>query len=107
MSEPVCVADFEQLAAARVPENVWCFFAGGAGDEVTLRANRLSFDRWRFRPRMLVDVSEISTETTVLGAPVSMPLLVAPFAMHGLLHSDGELATARGAAAAGTLNVVS
>src|SRR5262249_14297735 len=48
-----------------------------------------------------------STETTVLGTPISMPLLVAPFAMHGLLHADGEVATARAAADAGTLNVVS
>src|SRR5229473_1070714 len=107
MSELVNVSDYLELAAAKVDPAVWCYFAGGAGDEVTLRANTAAYGRWRFRPRMLVDVSEITTATTVLGTPVSMPLLVAPFAMHGLLAADGELATARAAAALGTLFCVS
>ena len=107
MSEPVNASDYFELAAAQVDPSVWCYFEGGAGDEVTLRANTAAYGRWRFRPRMLVDVSEITTATTVLGTPVSMPLLVAPFAMHGLLATDGELATARAAAAAGTLFCVS
>jgi len=107
VSEPVNASDYLELAAANVDPKVWCYFAGGAGDEVTLRANAAAYGRWRFRPRMLVDVSEITTATTVLGTDVSMPLLVAPFAMHGLLAADGELATARAAAAAGTLYCVS
>ena len=99
----------EQLARAAetVDPSVWCYFEGGADDEVTLRANVAAYRRWRLRPRMLVDVAGVSTATTVLGTPVSMPLLVAPFAMHRLLHPDGELATARAAAAAGTLICVS
>ena len=107
MSEPVNASDYLELAAANVDPKVWCYFEGGAGDEVTLRANAAAYGRWRFRPRMLVDVAEITTATTVLGTPVSMPLLVAPFAMHGLLAADGELATARAAADAGTLFCVS
>ncbi len=107
MSEPVNASDYLELAAAKVDPAVWCYFEGGAGDEVTLRANTGAYGRWRFRPRMLVDVSEITTATTVLGTPVSMPLLVAPFAMHGLLAAEGELATARAAAALGTLFCVS
>ncbi|HEY3542015.1 MAG TPA: alpha-hydroxy acid oxidase [Gaiellaceae bacterium] len=107
MSEPVCVADFERLAEARVPENVWCYFAGGAGDEVTLRANVAAYSRWRFRPRMLVDVSAVALETTLLGTPVSMPLGIAPFAMQRLIAAEGECETARAAAAAGALFVVS
>jgi isopentenyl diphosphate isomerase/L-lactate dehydrogenase-like FMN-dependent dehydrogenase len=90
-----------------VDPKVWCFFEGGAGDEVTLRANVAAFRRWRLRPRVLVDVGEVSAATTVLGTPVSMPLLVAPFAMQRLLHPDGEIATARAAAAVGTLTCVS
>jgi 4-hydroxymandelate oxidase len=107
MSEPVNVAEYFELAAATVDPTVWCYFEGGAGDEVTLRANVGAYARWRFRPRVLVDVGEVSTETTVLGTPVSMPLLVAPFAMQRLLDPEGEVATARAAAALGTLMCVS
>src|SRR2546423_3459678 len=107
MSEPVNVADYFELAAKKVDPQVWCFFEGGSGDEVSLRANTAAYSRWRLRPRMLVDVSQISLETTLLGTPVSMPLGVAPFAMQRLLHPDGEVATARAAAAAGTLICVS
>jgi 4-hydroxymandelate oxidase len=107
MSAPVNVADYFDRAAETVDPKLWCYFEGGAGDEVTLRANVGSYGRWRLRPRMLVDVTGVSTATTVLGTPVSMPLLVAPFAMQRLLHPDGEVATARAAAAAGTLICVS
>jgi 4-hydroxymandelate oxidase len=105
--EPVNVGEYVERAAAAVDPSVWCYFEGGAGDEVTLRANVAAYGRWRFRPRMLVDVSQITTATTVLGTPVSMPVFVAPFAMQRLLHPEGELATTRAAAAAGTLMCVS
>ena len=101
------VADYFERAAGTVDPEVWCYFEGGAGDEMTLRANVAAYGRWRFRPRMLVDVSEVSAATTVLGTPVSMPLLVAPFAMQRLLDPEGEVATARAAAAAGTVMCVS
>jgi len=101
------VAEYFDQAAAKVDPTIWCFFEGGADDEVTLRANRAAYARWRFRPRVLVDVGEISTGTTVLGTPVSMPLLVAPIAMQQLLDPEGELATTRAAAALGTVMCVS
>ena len=101
------VRDYLEAAAAKVDPGIWCYFEGGAGDEVTLRANVAAFSRWRFRPRMLVDVSEITTATTVLGTPVSMPLGIAPFAMQRLLQADGECVTARAAAAANVLMTVS
>jgi 4-hydroxymandelate oxidase len=107
VSEPLCVADFERLAEERVPENVWCYFAGGADDEVTLRANVGAFGRWRFRPRMLTGIDDASTEIELLGTRVSMPILVAPTAMQGLLTPEGELATARAAAAVGTIACIS
>jgi 4-hydroxymandelate oxidase len=101
------VGDYFEAARGKVDPKVWCYFEGGAGDEVTLRANVGAYTRWRFRPRVLVDVAQVSTATTVLGTPVSMPLLVAPFAMQRLLDPEGELATARAAAALGTLMCVS
>jgi isopentenyl diphosphate isomerase/L-lactate dehydrogenase-like FMN-dependent dehydrogenase len=107
VSEPVNVADYAALAAEKVDPRVWCYFEGGAGDEVSMRANFAAYGRWRFRPRMLIDVEGASTATTVLGTPVSMPLLVAPFAMQRLLDPEGEVATAHATAAAGTLLCVS
>ena len=83
------------------------YFTGGADDEITLRDNVDAFRRWRLRPRMLVDVSEASIDTTVLGTPVSMPLLVAPTAFQRMCHPEGEPATARAAAAAGTVMTLS
>ena len=101
------VADYLDAAAAKVDPGVWCYFEGGAGDEVTLQANVAAYGRWRFRPRMLVDVSEVSTATTLLGTPVASPLGVAPFAMQRLIDPEGEVATARAAGAAGVLMCVS
>ena len=107
MTEPINVADYFERAAATVEPKVWCYFEGGAGDEITMRANVGAYRRWQLRPRVLVDVAGASAAATVLGTPISMPLLVAPFAMQRLLHPDGEVATARAAAAAGTVICVS
>jgi isopentenyl diphosphate isomerase/L-lactate dehydrogenase-like FMN-dependent dehydrogenase len=107
VSRPVNVHEYEQLAAERVDPGVWSYFEGGAGDEWTLRQNRAAFERWRFRPRVLVDVDEITTATSVLGTEVSMPFLVAPIAYQQLLDPEGELATARATADAGTIMCVS
>ncbi len=101
------VADYLEAAREKVAPELWCYFEGGAGDEVTLRGNVAAYERWQLRPRMLVDVSAVTTATTLLGTEVASPLGVAPFAMQGLLDSDGELATARAAAAAGVLMCVS
>jgi 4-hydroxymandelate oxidase len=107
VSEPVCVADFERLAESRLEPGAFGFYAGGAGDERVLAGNVTAWERLCLRPRVLVDVSEVSTATTVLGTPVSMPLLVAPVALQGLAHLDGERGMARAAAAAGTLMCLS
>jgi 4-hydroxymandelate oxidase len=101
VSDPVCVADYERLAEERCEPGVWAYLAGGSGDEWTLRENRTAFERWTFRPRVLRDVSEVSTATTVLGTPLDVPVVVAPVAYQELVHPDGELATARAAAAVG------
>jgi isopentenyl diphosphate isomerase/L-lactate dehydrogenase-like FMN-dependent dehydrogenase len=99
--------DAERLAEEAISPEAWSYIVGGAGDERTLRWNREAFSRYRLRPRVLVDVSSVTTETNVLGTPVSMPVLVAPMAFHQIAHEEGELATAKGAAAAGTLMCVS
>ena len=99
--------DAERLAEQVVAPEAWGYIAGGAGDERTLAWNREAFSRCRLRPRVLVDVSAVTTETTVLGTPVSMPVLVAPMAFQQLAHEEHELATARGTAAADTLMCLS
>jgi isopentenyl diphosphate isomerase/L-lactate dehydrogenase-like FMN-dependent dehydrogenase len=101
------VDDAERLAEQAVTPEAWSYIVVGAGDERTLRWNREAFSRFRLRPRVLVDVSAVTTETTVLGTPVSMPALVAPMAFQQIAHEEGEVAMARGAAAAGTLMCVS
>jgi isopentenyl diphosphate isomerase/L-lactate dehydrogenase-like FMN-dependent dehydrogenase len=107
VSEPVCVADFERLAESRLEPGAFGFYAGGAGDERVLTGNVEAWERLYLRPRVLVDVSEVTTATTVLGTRVSMPILVAPVAFQRLAHPDGEPAMARAAAAAGTLMCLS
>jgi isopentenyl diphosphate isomerase/L-lactate dehydrogenase-like FMN-dependent dehydrogenase len=101
------VDDFEEAARARLDPGAYGYMAGGAGDERTLRANAAAFEGWQLRPRVLVDVDEVSTATTVLGTEVAMPLLVAPTAFQRLADPQGEQAMARAAAAAGTVMTLS
>lgn len=105
--EPVNVFEFEQLARDKLPGSAYDYYASGANDEVTLRENRVAYERIRLRYRVLVDVSRRDLATKVLGRPVSMPILVAPTAFHKMAHPDGEPATARAARRAETLMVLS
>ena len=91
------------MAEERLDPAAFGYFAGGAGDEVTLRENVEAFGRLTLRPRVLTDVSGVSTAATVLGHDVSMPIGVAPVAFQRLAHPEGEVATARAAARAGTI----
>jgi 4-hydroxymandelate oxidase len=99
--------DVERLAAERLPQMALDYYAGGALDEVTLRGTRDAFDRIAIWYRTLVDVSRRSTATTVLGTPISLPVMIAPTAFHAMAHPDGECATARAAGKAGTIMMVS
>src|SRR5207253_6411213 len=74
------VGDYEREAERVLDPGAFGYFAGGAGDERTLRDNVEAFARWQLRPRVLVDVGAVTTATEVLGREVSMPLLVAPTA---------------------------
>jgi 4-hydroxymandelate oxidase len=101
------IDEFEAAARARLDAGACDYFAGGAGDEHTLRQNTAAFTRWELRPRVLVDVDDVSTSVTVLGSELSLPVLVAPTAFQRLADPEGELATARAAAAAGTVMCLS
>jgi 4-hydroxymandelate oxidase len=97
----------EDQARSVLPSAVYDYLAGGAEDEHTLEDNVAAWARLRLRPRILSDVSEVVVATTVLGTPVRFPVMVAPVAFHRLAHPEGELATAQGTKAAGTIMVVS
>jgi len=106
-TDAINAADFEAIAVERLPAGTLGYFAGGAADERALRDNAAAYARRRLRARVLVDVEHVATDTTILGLPVSMPLLVPPMALQRMAHPDGEVATARAAAAAGTLFTLS
>ncbi|MBC7790156.1 MAG: alpha-hydroxy-acid oxidizing protein [Anaerolineae bacterium] len=93
--------DMEEAARERLPPMIFGYYASGAHDEITLRENRACYERIALRPRVLTDVSQRDLSTTVLGARVPVPILIAPMAFQRLAHADGELATARAAARGG------
>ena len=103
----VNVDDYAEAARERLEPGAYGYVAGGAGDEHTLRGNAAAFERWELRPRVLVDVGSVTAATTVLGSEVALPVLVAPTAFQRLCDPEGELATARAAASAGTVMTLS
>ncbi|CAA3020264.1 Peroxisomal (S)-2-hydroxy-acid oxidase GLO4 [Olea europaea subsp. europaea] len=104
-SEPVNVSEFQELARQALPKMYYDFYAGGAEDQQTLEENVKAFHRIIIRPRILVDVSRVDMSTTILGYNTSAPIMVAPTALHKLAHP--EVATARAAAACGTIMALS
>jgi 4-hydroxymandelate oxidase len=107
MVTDLCLEDLEQEARRVVGEMAYAYYAGGADDERLLRGNVEAWGRWQLHPRVLAGVSSVSTATTVLGSAVASPVGIAPTAIQGLAHPEGEVATARGAAAAGALLILS
>ena len=101
------VAALAARARELIDPGAFDYYAGGADDEVTLAENEVAWQRLRLRPKVLRDVSAVDPSTTVLGQRVVAPLLVAPTAYHRMAHDEGERATARAVAAAGTLMCVS
>jgi L-lactate dehydrogenase (cytochrome) len=97
----LCIEDFRQIAARRVPRAIFDYADGGSYTEETLRRNSSDLERLQFRQRVMVDISSLALNTTVLGQPVSMPLAIAPTGLAGLYHADGEILGARAAARAG------
>lgn len=101
------IADFEARAAELLDAGAYGYFAGGAGDEITLRDNVESWRRLALQPRVLVGVGERDTSVTLLGRTRPHPVLVAPMAYQRGAHADAELGTARAAADADAVFVLS
>jgi 4-hydroxymandelate oxidase len=97
----------EARARGRLPAPVYDYYAGGAESETTLAEATGAWRSWRLRPRVLRGVSTVQLGTELLGSPIRTPIGVAPWAYQAMAHPDGELATARGTAAAGALMTVS
>jgi len=98
----ISLADYERAAAAVLHPGALAYYAGGAGDELTMRDNVAAWRRLAIHPRMLVGVGERDPSVTVLGKRRPHPLIVAPMAFQRLGHPEGEVETARAAAATGT-----
>jgi 4-hydroxymandelate oxidase len=97
----VSLAEFEAIARERMHPGAFDYVAGGAWDEISLDENEAAWQGYRFRPRVLVDVGTVDSSAMLLGRSATLPVAVAPMAVHGLAHPLGELASARAAAAAG------
>ena len=99
--------EFEALARKRLPKDVFEHVSGGSDDEVTLTENVAAFRRIRIVPRVLRDITDRKTNTSILGQAITFPVLLAPIACLRRFHPQGELAAVRAAASAGTICIVS
>ena len=97
----VSVADLRSIARRRLPRGVFDYIDGAAEDELAMTANSEAYRRLQFRPRVLRDMSEVDTSTTLLGKPMSIPLVLAPTGFTRIADPAGELAVARAAERAG------
>jgi 4-hydroxymandelate oxidase len=97
----------QELARERMSAVAYAFYSSGSFAETSVVENVTSWSKWHVRPRMGIDVRNLSAATTVLGTPISIPLMLAPCGFNKLAHEDGELAVARACAAAGTIQVLS
>ena len=98
---PANVADYRELARRRIPKVLFDYVDGGAFTESTLRANVEDFQRIHLRQRVLVDVSQVSTKTELLGQELAMPMVLSPIGMAGMYARRGEVQAARAARKAG------
>ncbi len=99
--DPICLADLEALALAKLDPGVGSYYSGAANDERTLADNLAAFHRWRFVPRIGVEIEGRDTSVEVLGRRWPTPFMVAPLALQRMGDPDGELAGARACAARG------
>ncbi|MBL0091598.1 MAG: alpha-hydroxy-acid oxidizing protein [Piscinibacter sp.] len=104
---PVCVGDYEERAREALDPNAWAYFAGGAADERTLRANREAWNALWLQPRVLRPLAHGHTRVELLGRTLAHPLLLAPVAYQRMAHPQGELGSALAASAQGAGLVLS
>ncbi|MER1966138.1 alpha-hydroxy acid oxidase [Castellaniella sp. GW247-6E4] len=107
MTQPLCAQDYADLAQARLDPAVWAWLESGGADQITARQNHAAFEAVRLRGRVLRPLAGAHTRLTIGGQALAHPILIAPSAWHGLLHPEGERATALAAAATGTPLVLS
>ena len=105
--EPICLADYEPLAKAKMSATAWEYVNAAAADEITERWNKEAYQKIRLKPRVLIDAVGLDTRVTLFGHRHDFPILLAPTSSQTLTHPEGELATARGAGAAGAAMVLS
>lgn len=103
----VTLDDHERHARTRLDDNAWAYFAGGAGDEITVRANRTAWETMHLRTRVLRDLRGGHTHVRLLGRTLAHPILLAPVAFQRMAHADGEIASAIAAAMQGAGMVLS
>jgi L-lactate dehydrogenase (cytochrome) len=96
-----CIEDLRRTAHRKVPRAFIDYAEAGSYAEQTLAANRADLERIKLRQRILFDVSNRSTKTTILGEPAALPLALAPIGLCGMQHGDGEILACRAAQAAG------
>lgn len=106
-TKPINLFEYQTLASQQLSPMARDYYASGSWDEITLRDNRAAFERYKLRPRMLVDVSQRDLSTTILGQSLPLPILIAPMAFQCLAHPEGEIATAKAAAKLGSVMVLS
>ena len=91
MKNITCIEDLRQIHKRRVPKPFFDYVDGGSYAEETLRANISDMQKYKFRQRILVDVSKRELNTTILGEPAAMPLILAPVGSTGMQYGDGEI----------------
>lgn len=98
MTKIACIDDLQKLAKRRVPNMFYDYADSGSWTESTYRANETDLQQIKFRQRVALDVSNRTTEMTMLGEKVTMPVGLAPTGLTGMQHADGEILAARAAA---------
>ncbi|MED5499331.1 alpha-hydroxy acid oxidase [Salinicola sp. MIT1003] len=99
--QALSIAELAEIARRRLPNFVYEYIHGGADDEVSLLNNRAVFNRYRFTPKTLTDVSQRDLGRDLLGHRVSMPVVIGPTGFNGMITQDGDSKLARAAAARG------
>ena len=101
MTEPLDIQDFKNLARRRVPKMFFDYADSGSWTESTYRANETDFAKIGLRQRVLVDMTDRSLASSMIGQPVTMPVALAPTGLTGMQHPDGEILAAQAAEAFG------
>ncbi|TCD66743.1 Cytochrome b2, mitochondrial precursor [Steccherinum ochraceum] len=98
--------DFETVARTVLPEKAWAYYSSASDDEITIRENRLAYQRVWFRPRILRDVSSVDWSSTILGQKSSLPVYISATALGKLGHPDGELCLTKAAGKHGVIQMI-